>query len=484
MTNRLRWLTYPLAILGANALLWSACIAYLRLAPVRYSSQFTLILPRADARVNTSISGVGQVDSGTNSIYSTELADPRADYKYVLQTDSFLSAVAEFLGISMSELGQPRVRLVENSSIFQIEIRGNSPEDAKRKAEAIHNQFFKAIDQLRAEEEIRRDQTYRKTLERTTGELKRTQEKLARFQKESGFNSPDQLNYLADSIEKVRQLKAEIDADQQAVSRNLSALSANLNLSPQQASQAFTLQSDQLFQTVLREYSEATANLAVMLKKWGENHPDVIRERSRQRAAAATLGQRGDLLLGQPIDQQLLTLLTVTPGTVGGRAGLYENVISLSAEQASLTSKSQQLDRTLQDFKTLYTQQIRNRETYDNLNRDLRIAEALFSSSVAQTNLLGQNAFIAYPLVQTLTSASLPSEPVSPKKQYALLGTAVGSLLLTTGLALLWLRAAQKHRDPSDPSNLERLEQQDYAADPGESGLKEFSPEAQQPKAP
>lgn len=448
MLNFVRWLLYPLVIVGSNALLWGACNTYLKMAPVIYNSEFTLILPRADSKVDTSITGFGQVASGTNSIYSTELADPRADYKFIIETDSFLSSVAKSLEITTKELGQPRIKLIDNSSILQIEMKGKSPKDAQTKAKSLHDVFFKEINRLRREEENKRDQGYSKTLDTTTNDLKIAQEKLARFQAESGFNSPEQINYLADSIEKIRQMKAEIDAEQRAVSQKLVGLSTNLNVTPKQASQAFTLQSDQLFQITLKEYSDATANLEILTKKWAEKHPEVVKERSRQQVAAESLKKQGELLLGEPINDELLSLLNLNPNNPGGsgRYTLYENIISLNAQEESLSSKSKELEQNLEKFKVLYTEQIKNRETYENLNRDLRIAEALFSSTSAQNTLSDQNVYAAYPLVQTLTKPSLPSEPSSPKKKYALLGTAFGSLLISFAICLLWVRDIQKHK--------------------------------------
>jgi uncharacterized protein involved in exopolysaccharide biosynthesis len=89
----------------------------------------------------------------------------------------------------------------------------------------------------------------------------------------------------------------------------------------------------------------------------------------------------------------------------------------------------------------------------DALKRDLQIAEAVFSSTLARLDIGRSNASGSYPLLQLLAEPSLPEAPSSPPPQLVLLGATLGSLFLTMGLVLLWRR---QQRQTSWMSELEQ----------------------------
>lgn len=447
---------YFLAMITANGLLWGGCMAYLKFAPISYKSEFTLILPRTDSKTIADIEGVGQISSSRESIYATELADPRTDYKYILESSAFLDSVAKSLKISVENLGIPRTKAVDNSSILTVEIKGSSPEDALNKGSAIYKTFSQTVDQLRQEEKQLRSNNSQDNLIKTSENLKLAQEKLVSFQTRSGFNSPEQINLLGASIEEIRRSKAQVDAESSFVEKNFIELSSSLNLTSESAVQAFTLKADRLFQTTLKEYADSTNNLAILTQKLAENHPDVVRESFRQQAATDKLNQRGKQLIGESFNLSLLKLLNLNESNPVGRESLYEKIISLNAQKASLQAKSKELQKKLDNFQQLYIQQIKYRETYENLSRDLRMAETFFSSNVANTKGKDVNPFASYPLFQMLTPPSLPLKPSSPKKTFALLGAGLGSILVSTGIGLLWFRSSQigkKQKESVNSSN-------------------------------
>lgn len=445
---------YFLAMITANGLLWGLCMAYLKFAPVSYKSEFTLILPRTDSKTIADIEGMGQISSSRESIYGTELADPRTDYIYILGSSSFLTSVAESLKISVGELGEPRSKAVDNSSILKVEMKGSSAEDAQRKAEAIYKTLSVRVNQLRQEEKQLRSSNSQDNLIKTSENLKLAQENLVSFQTQSGFNSPEQINLLGASIEEIRRIKAQVDAESSFVEKNFIELSNSLNLTSESAVQAFTLKADRLFQTTLKEYADSTNNLAILTQKLAENHPDVVKESSRQQAATDKLNQRGKQLIGESFNLSLLKLLNLNESNPVGRESLYEKIISLNAQKASLQAKSQELQKKLDNFQQLYIQQIKYRETYENLSRDLRIAETFFSSNVANTKGKDVNPFASYPLFQMLTPPSLPLKPSSPKKTFALLGAGLGSVFVSTGIGLLWFRSSQIRKKSVNSSDL------------------------------
>ncbi|MGL5032822.1 MAG: GumC family protein [Microcystaceae cyanobacterium] len=448
-----RSLFYVLAIIGANALVWGICLAYLKVAPVRYTSEFTLIVPRANTKATTSIEGVGQVGTSSKEVFGAELSDPRSDYNYILVSGPFLEKVAKSLNISPKELGEPKTKAIDNSSLLRVEIKGKTGKDSQRKAFAIYETFTQTVERLRREEENLRAGAYERNLAQTTDDYRQSRDKLVRFQKRTGFNSPEQINLLAASIESLRQSKAEVDAEQTAIAEQLQQLSGSLGVNSGQAVQAFTLKADRLFQVSLKDYTDATNYIQIISDKWGDNHPEVLKARSRQLAARQTVEQRGSLLLGKTFNLEKLIQLNLNEGEVVSRDNLYEKLINFKAQRASLIAKSQAIQQKSIIFQQLYRQLILQRATYDELQRNVKIAEALFSSNLAASKGKDSNAFASYPLFQLLVPPSLPDEPTTPKKIFAYLGAIVGSLLVTGGIGLLWFRHTYYLRQAEVPTD-------------------------------
>jgi uncharacterized protein involved in exopolysaccharide biosynthesis len=81
-----------------------------------------------------------------------------------------------------------------------------------------------------------------------------------------------------------------------------------------------------------------------------------------------------------------------------------------------------------------------------NLERDVQIAEAIFTSTLGKLDLTNPNTSNAYPPVTVRSKPNLPKFPSSPKVALILLGTFLASVLLSLGLAALWLRDRRWNR--------------------------------------
>jgi uncharacterized protein involved in exopolysaccharide biosynthesis len=83
----------------------------------------------------------------------------------------------------------------------------------------------------------------------------------------------------------------------------------------------------------------------------------------------------------------------------------------------------------------------------DNLQRDVKISEAVFSSNLTKLSLSKSDISAStYPKISILMSPNLPKKPSSPKKLFVLAGTGACSFLLTTGLAALLIRERKLQR--------------------------------------
>jgi hypothetical protein len=112
------------------------------------------------------------------------------------------------------------------------------------------------------------------------------------------------------------------------------------------------LKSDLLFQENLKNYTEASALLTVYLSKWGNNHPQVVKERARQKATHEAMLKRSSVLLGRSNVQHL------NLNNSEKRAQLFQNLLSLYAEQQGLAAKAKELAALINKFENRLNAQL------------------------------------------------------------------------------------------------------------------------------
>jgi uncharacterized protein involved in exopolysaccharide biosynthesis len=428
----------------ANLVIWGTSGLYLRLVRPTYISEWALVLPGSASGVNINLPEIGQATSSGTSPFGSPTSDPRANYEYIASSEAVLAKAAAAVNLSLEEFGEPRIKLPDNTTILQFQIKGRTAQQAQQNSYALYRALLQKLKQLRAEEIVRRDEGTQATLKSAQTKLKAAQNHLSQYKARSGFSSQSQLSDLSSNIEQLRRQRAEAIAQQQLTTQRLQQLSSSLGLTPQQAANAFVLQSDQRFQLNLKDYSEASTTLEILRSKWGENHPQVIKERSKQQAAQMALMERSRSLTGETVDLRNLEFLQLRGSDQGsGREGLFRDLVTVRAEQQGLRAQIQALEQQLTQLETRFASLAERESVLDTLKRDVQVAEAVFASTVAKLDLGKSDMFTAYPLVQLVAEPSLPDEPASPKTTLILLGSGLSSLFVTIGLVLLWQRNRQ-----------------------------------------
>jgi uncharacterized protein involved in exopolysaccharide biosynthesis len=209
---------------------------------------------------------------------------------------------------------------------------------------------------------------------------------------------------------------------------------------PQQANDAFVLQADQLFQQYLKDYAEASATRSALLSKWLPDSPAVLKAKAEQDAAQASLLSRSRILLGKPIDEQMLYRLNLKSSAgQAQREQLLSDLISRQAEQKALTDQVQTLERQIAQLESRLKSLSQEELNLEKLGRDSQVAQTVFSSTLAKLDLSQTDASDSYPVVQVVSEPSLPENPSFPSPKIVLVGALAGSFLATAGLVLLWL---------------------------------------------
>jgi uncharacterized protein involved in exopolysaccharide biosynthesis len=435
-----RYARYFALGLAANAALWGLTLTYLKLAKPVYTSDWAIILPGAGAGVSVNLPEIGQASSSTSSPFGSASMDPRANYQFLVTNEAVLADAAASLNIPLKQLGKPKIKLVDNTSIMEFEVTGPTAKDAQMRSRAIYDALQNKLDRLRLEEVSKREVGIQGTLISAQEKLKLAQKKLSEYKAFSGLSSSDQVRELSSNIEQLRKQKAESYAQVRQTTNRLAQLSSDLGLTVSEAANAFLLQADQLFQQNLKDYSESSAALVVLKAKWGENHPLVVKESARQEAARSALLDRASALLGHKVSQSILQRLSVKTETGSSRESLFRDLVAVQSEQKGASAQNEALGDQIAELEVRLKMLVQKQTKLDNLQRDVQIAEAVFASTLAKLDLGKSDIFISYPVTQLIAEPTLPDEKTSPRPLLVFLGSGVASLFITTGLIMLWWR--------------------------------------------
>jgi uncharacterized protein involved in exopolysaccharide biosynthesis len=438
------WKYYLAIIIFSNIAIWFITILFLNRAPRLYTSQWTSIVASNSSNTNVDLPGIGNTTSQQNSPYSDKIQDPRENYKFLAESEFVLKTAAASLKMSMTEFGRPRVKIIDNSTLLNFEVTGDSPKEAKSKASALNRALEWNLNRLRKGEMRRQEETFQQGLAKSREKLDFAQKRLLAYKLNSGLVVNEQVTQLSDSIENLRNQRAIAISQWRQASAQLSELSKNINLSSGQAANAFVLQADAQFQQNLKDYSDASSNLNIINAQFGSIHPAVINEKAKRDAARSAVLARSKSLLGESISLKDLVHLNLksSAATVGSapREDLFKQVITTQVSQQGYVRQSQELGQQISQLENRLTSLGQKASKLSELEREVKVSEAVFTSTLARLDIGKIDPLSAYPNIQTFAEPSLPETPSSPKTQFILFGATLSSILITTGLILLWRR--------------------------------------------
>ncbi|KYC40462.1 hypothetical protein WA1_26415 [Scytonema hofmannii PCC 7110] len=434
----------------ANVTIWGVALLYLKQKSPSYKSQWTISLPAAKSSTKVSVPGIGEASSSSDSPFASQSSDPRENYKFIAQTEEVLTAAARELKIPPKKFGKPKIKILDNTTLIQFEIEGDSPEEAQKKAIVLQKTLEDQLDELRKVEIAKQDQNLEVVLGTAEKKLQAAQQRLAEYQTRSRLSSNEQLQDLSQNIEALRRQRAETFAQLRLVSARLRQLSVSLGLSSQQAVDALTLQSNQVFQLYLTDYGKVSAELTHLSAKYLVSHPVVITKEEEKNAALTALLQQAKSLLGRSVSLSYLQQLNISGGASGNssaqRGTLFQELISLQTQQQGLQAQAQEFEEQIKQLESRLTILTQQASKLDNLQRNTKIAEAVFSSTLTRLDVSKSNITASYPQTVVLSKPNLPEDASGPKDKIVLLGTVIGSLFLTTGTISLGLIANKNQR--------------------------------------
>ncbi|MCC0179232.1 hypothetical protein I4641_19910 [Waterburya agarophytonicola K14] len=437
----LRWLKYLLLAATFNSAVWGLALTYLKKTPPTFISELIIHVAGSSPGVSVNLPSIGQANTSSGTSFGSH-SDPRENYKLMATSNTVLRTAAESLEISVSKLGKPNVTLINNTTLLQLEVSGEDPKVAESKAWALYQSLYKRLNVLRSQEQKERDKSVQQILEDTRIKLTEAQNQLSGYKLKSGFNSSDQITNLIGNMGDLQTKLIDAIAQYRQTNDNLQQLVSTLRVSPQKAADALVLQTDQEFQKILTEYTDATTILTNLLPNRGHNYPDVVEARQKQQASLKVLLQRGQKLLGIPVEQLSLERLILDNSNGSGvkRGDLFVQLVKTNAELKGLEGQIATLKSQITEQKAELNILTEKETIHDHLDRDLQIAQAVFASTLTKIDLSKGDPFASFPMIQIIEEPTLPEEPSAPKPKLVLAGAFVGSLFVTVGLTLLWWR--------------------------------------------
>lgn len=432
-----RYRRYIVAVLPPLAAIWILAGVVLALAPSRYDSEMTLILPGSGVGGSLNLESIGQASAMTNSAFSSSTLSPTENYKRLIMSDLILNDAAEALGEDQRDFPKPTIKLTDQTNLIAVSMPGSTPEQARERTTAIRTAFLKALANLRDDEAATREDADRSRIAELDTKVSEAQRKVLEFQGRTGLVSLDQFNSRIATLDQLKDRERMARVAKRQTNAASGRLASTLGVSTGTANRALRLQADPVFTKALDRYAEISTEAAEQGATLGPAHSRMEELNAEKAELLTSLARRGKSLAGL---NRATVLKFADLAVSGNRASLFETLMTRDSDDigagAALSEIRAQIGEANSQKGKLVTQAAELAE----LSRELRVAEAVFSSALARLDTNKSDPFASYPLVQTLEVPSLPRSKASPKPLLIVGGAAGATILLLIGFMLLWLR--------------------------------------------
>jgi uncharacterized protein involved in exopolysaccharide biosynthesis len=399
---------------------WLPAIAYVKYGAIKYSSQFSLILPGSGSSSSVNLSEIGQATSSSSSPFSGSGISPTVTYKNLLMSANVINAAAQNLSVDPSSLSVPKVKLIDETSFISVEMIGRTAEQARDNAKAIQDAFFDQLQILRDDELKRREDSTLAPVRKYENTVDIVRKKLGELQIKSGLNSIDQYTAIVTANQNLSLKIEENKGLLVKLENSLASLHKNLGLTPETAAITLKLHSDPEFATLADFTAKSQAEYAQLAQQFGSNHPQLVDARNKFNGAQRKMISRAE--------------------RITKRADLLLQMISLKTESSGLDAQINQMETQLRKNQNYIASLDPIVSEMETLNRDYKLAEAVFTSTLGRISTAKTDIFASYPMAQVIEAAIIPLKPSSPSKAIAY-GAATGATILMLFAILLgWIR--------------------------------------------
>ena len=432
------------SLIFLNALVWGAAFLYLKNASPVYQSKWGVIVLGAEqSEAVIQLPDAGKATSTSNGSRAKSFEDARSDYIYIAESSEVINKAAEIAQIEAKDFGKPKITADDGSAVISFVQTAPAPELVHRKSMAMYTALSDYLEELRKSSTYQKKRQNNLLLLGARDKVKQAQNQLASYQAQSGFESDRQLDDLAASIEELRRLRSQFSAQAQGLDKRFRRLSRGRGRQSQNASDAYRLKGDPIYQQQISEYSRLKAEYSSLSSDLSSQHPQVLKVQDSLNNAEQALLQRSSMLLSRNTDIDSLTSLEslISDPQVSAVYGeFFKEATQDQAERENLISQSESLEGEIKRMSSRLAKLSQDKLVVDRLKRELQVAEAVLASKVAKLDLSSDDINSIYPPIKLIVEPTVPSKDASiaPNIRMILLTALAGSFLLTMGILLFW----------------------------------------------
>ncbi|HEX4892189.1 MAG TPA: hypothetical protein VFV47_02805 [Hyphomicrobiaceae bacterium] len=406
------------------------------LLPPSFTSEWSLIVPGAGAETRISLDRIGQAQSSTNSPFSDKVLSPKVNYKEIAESVPVMEETARLVGIDPDDLKEPKIKLVDQTSILLLKISARTAEEAQGRAWAHFKALRARLDFLREDEIRTKNNALRANITEVEIGLKQARNRLIELQAETGLSSLEQYNQLIAAIETMRRENAGARAALAEKRNQVEAMRQALGVEPDQAAAIVRLSTNPELRKLALAYATTSASHAELLVRFGSQHPRSIDLRNKLESVTEAIAKlRPEGISDLPSS----TLVQFLPSDNDRYVVMLGDYVARNAELYGQIGRIAELEASLQELDHRRERLGMAAAKLDDLQRDHLIANAVFSSALARLDAGKSEQFASYPVLQMMSEPTRPERPSSPRLLFAILGAVGGSLLSCLGWLFAWM---------------------------------------------
>lgn len=431
---------YVVAAIVGSVAIWAVAIAVMAFWPRAYVVESSLIVPNSESDARVDLKDVGQAYATSRSNYDSKSLDPRVNYKEIMLSANVIDAAAEEIGVPAASFGEPRIKLIDQSSVMDIRVTAGKPELSYDKARALHRAFQARLSELRLDELTQREQAIEQAVRNSRAKLTSAQQDLLDFKVGAQVVSSKQLEEMALAATGLQRRHMELSQKRMHDQATVTSLAGQLGVAPQTAGWTLTLQGDAPFLEYLRQFSNTSAQLSEYEHKWDESHPKMREAFGQRDSAMASMVARAKAILGGAVGAPELRRMAMVLQD-RSREQLLRDLVAAKASGDATTAEIAEIERQRKQLAAQLPELAHQSAQLDELQRRVNFSEAVFTGGIGKTDVGHTNIFSSYPMVQTLVAPARPTKASSPRFSYIAAGAVGASLMLMISLSLAWLRA-------------------------------------------
>lgn len=443
--RRRRWRRYAVGVALTWAAIWGLVAAYVLLTPPTWTSRWSLILPGSGSQISVSLDSIGQSSSAPTPQYSGPSLSPKAIYKEIAQSEQVRLLAARLIDARIDDMPRPRIRLIEETSLLFFEVRGRSPEQARRRADALNAALGIQLDRLRRDELEKRAAAVRDNLKSYQDQVTAARARIVEAQRASGLMSIGQWNELSSSVVLARRRLTEVRAEIERLGHEQALLTERLGAEPRLASLALRLAADTAVVRLAAEHAEASAKHAAELTRLGPANPQLVLAAKRREATVVEIGIAAVAALGARVTsgeaEQLAALLNGSH-----QAELFKSIVAGEAALAGRRHEATAIETEIDRLQAEVRDGSEAAARLEDLRKDQIVAEAVLTSAMARLDTSKSDIYGSYPLVQVLAAPDLPDVPTQPVVGFAIAGGVGATLIASLAWMLAWFTPGSGRR--------------------------------------